>query len=355
VSTTQSQLTPDEPGLVRAGEELPLAKLKDFIHAHAPEVGTINHVNQFPSGFSNLTYGLQTNRGEFILRRPPFGANIKSAHDMGREFQVLTLLKPHYSRIPQPMVLCQDESVVGAPFYVMTRLSGVILRAHHTNVNLAPSTLRTLSENLVDNLVQLHSIDIIKSGLVALGKPDGYVQRQVAGWIARYEKAATDAIGDMNAVAEWLPKNLPLTQAPGFLHNDYKYDNVVLDTHNLTNIIGVLDWEMATVGDPLMDVGAALAYWCEPTDAPITRLFNLTWLPGNLSRQEFIDRYARKSGRDVSRISFYYAFGLFKNAVIAQQIYARWKAGHTRDPRFGQLIHAVKSLAKQAAEAIEKN
>jgi aminoglycoside phosphotransferase (APT) family kinase protein len=343
----------DKPGDIRPGEELPLATLQKFLNERVPDVGTITRVQQFPSGFSNLTYGLSTTRGEFVLRRPPFGANIKSAHDMGREFQVLSLLQPHYPKIPQPIVLCQTEDVMGAPFYIMSRLSGIILRAQHAKAGLPAATFQKVSESLIDNLVGIHTINIESSGLIGLGKPDGYVQRQVDGWVTRYQKAATDSIDEMTQVANWFPKNIPVSQAACFLHNDYKYDNVVWDEQLIT-IQGVLDWEMATVGDPLMDVGAALAYWCEYTDAPITRLFNLSWLPGNLNRREFIDRYAVKSGRDVSHISFYYAFGLFKNAVIAQQIYARWKAGHTRDPRFGQLIEAVKALARQASAAIEK-
>ncbi len=347
------QISTDQPVAVRPGEELPIPALQQYLDG-VVDIGIIQDVKQFPHGFSNLTYGLKTSTGDFILRRPPFGANIKSAHDMGREFQVLTLLKPHYPHVPQPVTICNNLEVMGAPFYVMSRLPGVILRAEHARKGIPPDLLKSLSQKLIDNLAALHAIDVHATGLIQLGKPDGYVQRQVEGWVARYKKAETKTIEEMDAVANWLHANIPVSGAPALLHNDYKYDNVVLHPQQLTEMVGVLDWEMATVGDPLMDLGATLAYWCEVGDAPITRLFNISWLPGNLSREEVIHRYAEVSGRDVSRISFYYAFGLFKNAVIAQQIYSRWKAGFTKDPRFGQLIEVVHALAKQAVHAIQK-
>jgi aminoglycoside phosphotransferase (APT) family kinase protein len=340
---------------IRTGEELPLNKLNEYLSAVAPQVGEVQSVTQFPGGFSNLTYCLKTSENEYVLRRPPFGANIKSAHDMGREFKVLSLLKPVYSKVPAPIVYCENEDVLGAPFYIMERIQGVILRAANApKLNLQPDVLRKASEALVDNLVALHSIDIYTTGLVQLGKPDGYVQRQVEGWIKRYYAAETDKIETMDAVAEWMKANLPASGSASFLHNDYKYDNVVLNPSNLADILGVLDWEMSTVGNPLMDLGASLAYWSEPDDAAEIKFFNLTWLPGNLSKQEVIERYALKSGRDLSNILFYYVFGLYKNAVIVQQIYARWKAGHTKDARFGTLLPVVKALGSKALVALER-
>jgi aminoglycoside phosphotransferase (APT) family kinase protein len=312
-------------------------------------------ITQFPGGFSNLTYCLQTATDEYVLRRPPFGANIKSAHDMGREFKVLSLLKPHYNKIPQPIVYCEDEAVLGAPFYIMQRIKGVILRATNApKMQLSEATLREASIALVDNLVALHALDIEQTGLVQLGKPQGYVLRQVEGWVKRYYQAETDKIETLDAVAKWLQENMPAEQLPTFLHNDYKYDNVVLNPENLSEIIGVLDWEMSTVGDPLMDLGATLAYWSEAADTDEVKFFNLTWLPGNLTRKEVVTHYAEKSGRDVSNILFYYIFGLYKNAVIAQQIYARWKLGHTKDPRFGGLLPIIKGLGDKATSALLK-
>ena len=343
----------DQPVDVRGGEELAAEPLQAWLDNHAPEVGKITGIKQFPSGFSNLTYALTTTGGEFILRKPPAGANIKSAHDMGREFRVLSLLRPYFSRAPHPVELCEDTQIIGSSFYIMERLQGIILRASHARTPLPPQQFASLSRSLVDTLVDIHALDIQATGLASLGKPEGYVARQVEGWTQRYTKAETDAIPAMNASSAWLIANQPVSKEVAFLHNDFKYDNMVLDVNDPTRIIGILDWEMATVGDPLMDLGAALAYWCEPTDNPLTRLFNVSWLPGNMTRQEVIDRYATASGRDVSNINFYYVFGLFKNAVIAQQIYARWKAGFTKDPRFGQLIEVVKALGEQAVRAIE--
>lgn len=339
---------------VRPDEALNLEALQTYLDGQTPYVGRILEIAQFPGGFSNLTYCLKTASKEYVLRRPPFGANIKGGHDMGREFRVLSLLRPHYAKIPQPIVFCEDETVLGAPFYIMERIRGVILRpVNAPGLNLPAEVLRQVSEALVDNLVELHAFDIETTGLIQLGKPDGYVQRQVEGWIQRYYHAETDKIEQMDVVVDWLSENQPESQGATLLHNDYKYDNVILNLEHLPEILGVLDWEMATVGDPLMDLGATLAYWVEATDEKTLWQFNITWLPGNLSRREVIERYAIKSGRDLSKILFYYIFGLFKNAVIVQQIYARWKKGHTQDERFGKLLPVILDLAQKAAKTLE--
>lgn len=351
-------ITPDKPRSVRDGEELDLDRLNEYLREYAPTVGKVLEIKQFPGGFSNLTYWLKTAEKEYVLRRPPFGANIKGGHDMGREFRVLSLLKGHYDKIPEPVVYCETIDVLGAPFYIMTRVAGLILRASMApTLNLAPDRMRQLSEALVDNLVDIHRLDIQATGLVELGKPEGYVQRQVEGWYKRYHNAETDTLLTMNYVGDWLQQNRPVDQPPAFLHNDYKFDNVLLAADEATGeplplIKGVLDWEMATVGDPLMDLGAMLAYWSEADDSPAYRNFNLTWLPGNLTRQEVITRYAERSGRDLTHILFYYVFGLYKNAVIAQQIYARWKQGHSQDARFGHLLPMIIELGDKAAKAI---
>jgi aminoglycoside phosphotransferase (APT) family kinase protein len=340
---------------VREGEELDLSKLNQYLQTCAATIGAVTEITQFPGGFSNLTYCLKTADKDYVLRRPPFGAKIKSAHDMGREFRVLSLLQGHYNKIPKPVLFCEDESVMGAPFYIMEKLNGVILRANTApKLGLTAEVLRASSKALIDNLVNLHSLDIEATGLIQLGKPEGYVQRQTEGWTKRYYDAETDKIELIDETAKWLNRNMPQSKGAAFLHNDYKYDNTVLNPDKLDEIIGVLDWEMSTVGDPLMDLGAALAYWSEAQDANEIKFFNLTWLPGNLNRQEAAARYAEKSGRDISNLLFYYIFGLFKNAVIVQQIYARWKAGLTKDPRFGSLLPVVKALGAQAAIYIQK-
>ncbi|HEY3430563.1 MAG TPA: phosphotransferase family protein [Cyclobacteriaceae bacterium] len=345
----------DQPVQARSEESPNIERLNSYLQSQGFEIGQVLSVLQFPSGYSNLTFCLNTASGEYILRRPPIGANIKSAHDMGREFKVLTLLKKYYPIVPTPIAYCDTDEIIGSPFYVMERLQGVVLRAGNASkLGITPQQFKSVSESLVDNFVKLHDLDIQSTGLDQLGKPDGYVQRQVEGWSKRYFTAATDDITEMNLLADWLQKNQPISQSPTFLHNDYKYDNVILDPQNLSTIMGVLDWEMSTVGDPLMDVGASIAYWSEAGDDPILQSFNLTALAGNLTRKQFIDRYAEKSKRDISNILFYYAFGLFKNAVIAQQIYTRWKQGLTKDARFGGLLMVIKALAKQGVNSLNK-
>jgi aminoglycoside phosphotransferase (APT) family kinase protein len=339
---------------IRPGEELKEKALQVYLQQYWPGHERITDIKQFPGGYSNLTYALSTNQGEYVLRRPPFGANIKSAHDMGREFRVLNLLQPHYNKIPQPVLMCENTEVIGAPFYLMERVQGVILRNQvPKDLDLTPARMRALSEATVDNLAALHAIDIEATGLIDLGKPEGYIERQVTGWIKRYRKAETDTVASMDALTEWLPQNQPPDGAPGLIHNDYKYDNLVLDPNDLSHIKAVLDWEMCTVGDPLMDLGTTLAYWINPGEENMLTqgVANLTWLPGNLTREEVVERYAMASGRNLDDISFYFAFGAFKIGVILQQIYKRYKEGHTQDPRFAFLIELVKVFGKRGIGA----
>lgn len=354
------ELKPDSATTVRPGEELDLAALNEYLNDTVSDFGLITDYGQFPGGYSNLTYLLKTGSStqEYVLRRPPFGGTaIKGGHDMGREFRVLSLLQSAgYPNIPEPVVFCDNDAVLGASFYVMKRIPGLILRAHTApKMNLSPEILRRTSKSLVANLVQLHALDIQKTGLIQLGKPEGYVRRQVEGWHRRYLTAQTDDLTDMKILANWLLENLPPDNAPTLLHNDYKYDNVVLNPDNLSDIRAVLDWEMCTVGDPLMDVGTTLSYWAEPGDGAFEKSFNLTWLPGNLTRREFADRYAEASGRDLSNILYYYIFGLFKNAVVIQQIYTRYQQGLTQDQRFSGLLSGVRALARKGMKSMEHN
>ncbi len=335
---------------VRKGEELDSQILSNFLNLK------IEEITQFPGGYSNLTYCLKTNSGEFVLRKPPHGAkDIKGGHDMGREFKVLSMLKAAgYQKIPNPIIFTDDESIIGTPFYVMERVNGIILRAKDIPnlIDFPAEKIQKISEELVDNLVDFHAIDIKKTGLEQIGKPEGFIKRQVEGWIARYEASKTDELDDMQELGKWLHQNMPADAAPAMIHNDYKYDNVVFN-EDLSSIKAVLDWEMTTVGDPLMDLGAMLSYWSQKEDGQFAKSFNLTWLNGNLTRQEVVERYAFKSGRDVSNIIFFYAFGTFKNAVIVQQIYARYKRGLTQDPRFKDLLYGVKSFAISGVNSIK--
>jgi aminoglycoside phosphotransferase (APT) family kinase protein len=345
----------DSSAPVRKGEELDAARLAAYLGEKLGRRDVALEIEQFPQGFSNLTYLVRFGGDEYVLRRPPFGNTVKSAHDMGREFNVLSKLSPVYELAPKPIAYCTDEAVLGAPFYVMERRRGVILRRKlPKDLQLAPDTFRRLGIAFIDNLARLHALDYRAAGLSDLGKPEGYVERQVNGWIGRYEKAKTDEWPEMDAVARWLVENRPAESGASLIHNDYKFDNVVLDANDLTKIIGVLDWEMCTLGDPLMDLGCTLAYWIQADDTEALKYFvpGPTFLPGNLTRQELLERYAETSGRDLGSVLFYYCYGLYKLAVIIQQIYARYARGFTRDPRFADMNQQVGSLSRTASRAI---
>jgi aminoglycoside phosphotransferase (APT) family kinase protein len=239
----------------------------------------------------------------------------------------------------------------------MERVKGIILRAQPPRgIDLSAETMRRLSEVFVDNLAEIHSIDYEGAGLGELGSPQGYVERQIAGWTKRYYNARTDDVPDVEQLASWLHEHLPAESVRGSLiHNDYKYDNLVLSPDDLTHVVAVLDWEMATVGDPLMDLGTTLGYWVEATDPAEWQQYGfvLTKLPGNFTRSELLDYYSQRSGREIRDPVFYYAYGLLKIAVIVQQIYARYQKGLTKDPRFAQLGALVKACGRLAQLAIE--
>jgi aminoglycoside phosphotransferase (APT) family kinase protein len=339
------------------GEELDEESLRNYLAEHIPSLSGRLTVQQFPSGFSNLTYLIRFGDRDMVLRRPPFGARIKSAHDMGREHTILSHLHPFYSRVPIPLLYCQDTSVLGAPFYVMSRLEGVILRPQMPEAMVpAPELMGRIAGAFVDNLVDLHAVDYQAAGLGEFGRPKGYIQRQVEGWSGRYYKSRTDDIFEMDEVSSWLATNRPPESGATLIHNDYKYDNLVLDPVNWSRITGVLDWEMATIGDPLMDLGTALGYWVESGDPAEIQALRLspTNLLGNPTRAELVEQYALRSDRDVSNILFYFVYGLFKLAVIVQQIYYRYERGYTQDPRFAGLIAAVRACGRMAIQAIEK-
>ena len=326
---------------VRAGEGLDPERLTRYLATHLPGFEPPLAVAQFPSGFSNLSYLLTAGGREFVLRRPPSGTRPKSGHDMSREFRVLSALRPAFPECPRPLLLCEDESVIGAPFYVSERIRGLILRRDWPRELPAdPALVRAQQEALVDTLARLHRLDVGALGLAGLGRPEGYVARQLAGWAERYEQARTPDAVDAAQVTDWLRQRVPAERArPALIHNDYKLDNVVFDAGDPARLIGVLDWEMATIGDPLLDLGCSLAYWIEaddPAEFAATRMLP-THLPGSLSRKEVLARYAAASGRDPGDFRFERVFGLFRLAVIVQQIYYRSFHGQSRDERFRAL------------------
>jgi aminoglycoside phosphotransferase (APT) family kinase protein len=334
---------------VRAGEEIDLAALNAFVVAHAPQVGRVDAVEQFPGGFSNLTYLLTGDRGEIVLRRPPRGVAQGSAHDMGREYRILSVLATRGVPAPRPILLCDDASVIGSPFYLMELVTGLILRSVPREAP-SPEMMRRLGASFVETLVAIHSIGPDDPAIAALGRAEGYVGRQVAGWAKRWERSLTDDVPAMETAARWLAANQPAESGATLVHNDYKYDNLVLDPADLTRVRAVLDWEMATLGDPLLDVGTALGYWVEAGDHPAFRSLGLgaTALPGNFTRRELWARYLERTARPWVEPRFYHAFGLFKIAVIAQQIYARYRKGLTTDERFARLGDAVRLLGETA-------
>jgi aminoglycoside phosphotransferase (APT) family kinase protein len=338
---------------------LDAARLLSYLRGRLPGLEGEAEVKQFPAGFSNLTYLLRVGADEFVLRRPPFGSRVRTAHDVGREHLILSRLRPVYKKVPRPVLFCEDESVIGAPFYLMERVRGPILRARPpADVELSPGVMRRLSEAFVENLVEIHAIDYEAAGLGGLGRPEGYVRRQVEGWARRYVDARTDDVPAIERLAAWLSEHAPPESGrAALIHNDYKYDNLVLAPGDAGEVVAVLDWEMATVGDPLMELGTALGYWVDADDPEEWRRhgFGLTALPGGLARAGLVERYARLTGREVPGVVFYYAYGLLKIAVIVQQIYARYRMGLTSDARFASLAGLVRACGRLALRAVEKN
>ncbi len=341
-----------------APDPVPLEPLGDWLAATLPSLGRVTSLTRFPGGFSNLTYHLRAEHGEAVLRRPPMGALPGgAAHDMPREARILAALQLRAVPAPRPLAICEDAAVIGAPFYVMEHVEGLVLRGATPDpahaAALTPTTFTALSHAFVDTLLGIHGATPADPVIACLGKPMGYVARQVEGWTERWERARTDAVPAMDALAAWLAERQPSESGACLVHNDYKYDNLVLDPDDPSRIVAVLDWEMATVGDPLLDVGTALGYWVEAGDDPAFRALGLgmTALPGNLTRAELWARYLSRSGRSMRPMAFYHAFGLFKIAVIAQQIFARYRKGLTSDPRFARLGDAVSILAAMGEQA----
>jgi aminoglycoside phosphotransferase (APT) family kinase protein len=347
----------DKAEAIRQGEELDAEKLGSFLKAFDPELTGKLEITQFPRGYSNLTYLLTIGDTELVLRRPPIGTKAKTAHDMSREFRMLSALRPVFPYCPKPILYSEDLSVMGSSFYVMERIKGIILRREQpSGIKFTPQQIDELCRKLVDVHVELHSIDYRAVGLMDYTKPEGYVQRQVEGWSRRYRAARTPDAPDCETVMQWLAASLPPdTTKPTVVHNDFRFDNAVLDENDPMKIIGVLDWEMATVGDPLMDLGNSLAYWVQNDDPPEMQLMRLTPvdLQGLFTRKEIVRYYGEKSGRAVDDMHYYYCFGLFRLAVIAQQIYYRYYHGQTKDERFKMLVLAVQVLDQAANRVIQ--
>lgn len=327
----------DQPKTTRAEDVLDVNAVSAFVKAHYPNAFGALDIKQFPGGASNLTYQLNFDNVSLILRTSPKGTKAKGAHDMAREFRIMERLKPSYNYVPEMIALCSDESVIGREFYVMEKISGIIPRANLPKaLTLSETEVNMLCRNVIDTLIELHKVDIQSTGLHELGKGLGYCQRQVDGWSERYKKAKTWNVPSCNYVIDYLKANVPKQEKTCFIHNDFRFDNVVLDEHNPTKIIGVLDWEMATIGDPMMDLGNSLAYWVQADDDFVAKQTRRqpTHLKGMFTRKEVIQYYCDQMGFDAKDFTFYEVYGLFRLAVIMRQIYFRYHHKQTTNKAF---------------------
>ncbi|GAB55479.1 predicted aminoglycoside phosphotransferase [Glaciecola punicea ACAM 611] len=332
----------DQGSAIRAGEELPTGPLLEWLNSEIklPNGESLSgdmKVTQYSGGASNWTYCLSFDNRDVILRRPPAGTKAKGAHDMGREYSLQDALKPVYSKVPAMLGYTDDESVIGAEFYVMEKINGIIPRKHFPRgVNLSQGQARRLCEVALDELINLHNVDIEAANLSHLGKGAGYAQRQVLGWNKRYTNAKTWNVPSGKKVMRWLEDNLPAKETICMTHNDYRFDNLVLDVNDPTQILAVLDWELATLGDPLMDLGNSLAYWIQADDDFMARSTQLqpTDIPGMMTRQQVIDYYCNKQGVEPKAFAFYEVYGLFRLAGIVQQIYYRYHHKQTHNKAY---------------------
>lgn len=337
---------------VRASENLDWQRLADYLRRELPNLQGELEVEQFPGGHSNLTYLLRFGDTEVVLRRPPFGPVPPRAHDMARECRVLSAVHAHFPLAPRPLLLCEDTSVIGAVFYVMERRRGLVIRNDEPPAIANDAVLRgRISASVVDTLADLHAIDVGAHGLDSLGKPAGFVARQIRGWTERWHGSKTSDVPEMESLAAWLEQHTPDDPArPSLVHGDYKLDNVMLDAREPEKLVGVFDWEMSAIGDPLVDVGILLCYWVHVAAAGDDAIATVTTRSGWFGRDEILERYASRSGRDLTAIGLYEVFAVFKLAVVIQQIFARYVRGQTDDPRFAALGERVTALARIASE-----
>ncbi|MGB0495778.1 MAG: phosphotransferase family protein [Kangiellaceae bacterium] len=340
----------------RESDKLPIENLADYLSKYMPDFIQSKqlHIEQFPSGASNLTYQLTSGDKNIILRRPPAGTKAASAHDMVREFNVIKSVGSFYALSPKPLLLCEDKNVIGDNFFIMEQIQGLGVDKN-LPVEMTNEQQQTLCDNFIEALIQLHEIDISSSQLSQLGKPEGYVERQLEGWQKRFEKAKTDDVGSSTKIYQWLKNNLPKSSGhQSLVHNDYKFDNLILDPQNPEKIKGVLDWEMTTLGDPLLDLGCSLAYWINSNDAAEMHAIRMmpTHLEGMMTREEIFKKYCEKRGLTTFNFTPYYVFGLFRLAVIVQQIYYRYYHGQTDNPKFKNFAQLVNILINKAQQEI---
>ena len=336
--------------VVRAGEELDWATLDQHLKKVIPGLSGAPVVSQFAGGNSNLTYRLQYENDDLVVRRPPFGTKAKSAHSMIREYRIMSQLRPLFPSVPDTLHYSDDESIIGSEFYVMRKVEGQLIKQTippSWNFNAADS--RRFCTRFWEKLIELHQVDYIAAGLGDFGKPEGYAGRQVTGWNRRFERVITPDVDNFSGVRQWLASNIPPESGRhSVLHGDYRIDNVILDNHDPHNILAVLDWEICALGDPLMDLGSSLAYWMQADDPLELRslLMQPSTAPGMLTRQEILDLYQEKTGLDTADFTFYLVYGYWRVAVILQQIYYRFFQGQTQDERFKTFGIATQHLGE---------
>lgn len=339
---------------VRPDEHLDEEKLAHYLRDKLEGGEHPLKIRQFGGGAANLTYLLDYGDKEYVLRRPPLGPVAPSAHDMGREFKVLSTLYQTFPYAPRAYVFCDDSSVIGAPFFIMERRQGVVVRRSlPPEYSAIPDAPRRMSEALVDALADFHAVDYHAVGLETLGKPAGFLERQIEGWYGRWHNARTEVLLEMESVYGWLREHLPPASGPTLVHNDYKLDNVMLAENDPGKLIAIFDWDMCTLGDPLADLGSLLTYWTEPDDPPYMQMTAMMPVGDKrfITRDDIIQRYAEKSGRDVTHVNFYHVLGMYRLVVICAQIFIRYKRGQTQDQRFEAFGTMIPLLA-QGAQAL---
>lgn len=348
----------DQAGPVRSGEELDLTRLNPWLHKQIDGLSGEPVVTQYSGGASNWTYCLSYPQREVILRRAPAGKKAKGAHDMGREYRLQKTLRPHYHYVPEMLAHSDDDSIIGAEFYVMEKLNGLIPRQNlPAGLCLSATQLQEMCRNAIDSLAELHGVDYQTAGLDALAKGEGYIERQVEGWIKRFNNVPTWNVSSARKIQHWLRDNQPENEIICLTHNDFRLDNLVLDAKNPTRVIGVLDWELATLGDPLMDLANTLAYWVEANDDFLAQWMRRqpTHLPGMLTREEVIKHYLNASGHTIDDFTFYDVFASFRLAAIAQQIYYRYHHRQTRNAQFRHLWVMVNYLLHRCSRTIKRS
>jgi len=341
---------------VRADEHFDEGKLAAYLDGKLPGATHPPSVRQFGGGAANLTYLLDYGTHQYVLRRPPLGPVAKSAHDMRREYKVLSVLHQAFPYAPQAFLYCDDPAIIGAGFFVMERRQGVVVRKSMPQEFASiPDASGRMSAALVDALAGFHAVDYQGIGLSDLGQPDGFITRQIEGWNKRWHAAKTEDAPEMDSVFNWLKSNQPTVSAHSLVHNDYKLDNIMFDSSDPGKVVAIFDWDMCTLGDPLNDLGALLSYWSDSTDPPY--LQSLSMMPTNagfMTRRELVDHYALQSGRSVHDINFYHALGLFRVTVIIAQIYIRYHRGQTQDKRFAAFGPMIPLMAHAAFEITQK-